>query len=167
MDVPVVTFFCAVAKSEQPVIDQQQPFHIGIFLIRLGRSFGECETGHDVSDDTDPVAINFLAHFLCVRLIGDDQTGIRMRMVDELMRQECVQKRLHRRVGGGRIQQMRSLLIDHFLIAQPIQASQFLQIAQQDAGKARRLQCIQIPATALNIKHIHLFVHLVAGARLD
>ena len=90
-NVPVVAFLCRVAKSEQPVIDQEQAFDIKVFLINFRCRFGQIKSGHDVRHDSHSVAVNFLAQGFRVGLIGDYQNSIGVGMVDKFMRQEGVQ----------------------------------------------------------------------------
>ena len=78
LDMGVVTFLRRVAEGEQAVVDQYQSLHLRVFLVRLRRGFGQIEPRHDVRHHAQLVAVNFLAEFFRVGLVGDHQNGIGM-----------------------------------------------------------------------------------------
>ena len=112
----VVTFLRRVTKGEQAMIDQYQSLDLRVFLVCFCRGFRQVESRHDVRHHAQLVAVNFLADFFGIRLVGNYQNGVGVRMVDKLVRQKGVQQRFHRRIGRRRVQQVRPLVVDHRLV---------------------------------------------------
>ena len=55
-----------------------------------------------------------------IRLICQRKDRVGVRMIDEAMRQEGVQQRLHRGVGRPAVEQRATHSVDHVLVAQGI-----------------------------------------------
>ena len=67
----VVTFFRRVAEGEQAVVDQYQSHHPRVFLVGFRRGFGQIEPRHDIRHHAQLVAVDFLADFFRIGLVGD------------------------------------------------------------------------------------------------
>ena len=90
---------------------------------------------------------------LRVRLVDQREHGIRVGMIDKLVRQERVQKRLHRRVRAGAVRHMDPQLVDHLLIGQLRERPQPAQRIQADRGMALRSDRVEVPAGSFHAEH--------------
>src|SRR6202040_92253 len=91
----------------------------------------------------------------------------RMRVIDVFVRQEGVQQSLEGRVGGPGIEQFGALPPPHLLGGERLAPAQFAQRCEPYGGKARRLDCRHVPATALDAEDLDLLVQKVLHYGLD
>ena len=77
-----------------------------------------------------------------------------MRMVDEFMRQEGVQQRLDRGIGRLAVQEIAALDVDHVLVAERLQADQFLERRETNRRQAGGLDGAHVPAAAFHAQHL-------------
>jgi len=96
-DHSLIRFLGRLAKREDAMMQQDQSLHLRLRFINLCGPDGEGKARHHIRNQRRPSPVHLPADGFTVRLIGDAQDRAGMRMVDELMRKECVQKRLHRR----------------------------------------------------------------------
>lgn len=89
-----------------------------------------------------------------------------MRVVDEFMRQEGMQQRLHRRVGRGRVDEVGALQGNHVLVGQSVQCAGLEQRLQLDRRQALRLDDTHVPAAALDAQHVPLVADEIGRRRL-
>ncbi len=167
LDVTVVAFPRRFPEREQPVVDEQETFHVRVLLDHLGRRFGQLESGHDIGHPGHFVAVDFLADRLHLGLVGEHQDGIGVGMVDELVRQKGVQQGFDRGVGRRCVEQVDALLVDHRLVAQRVEGAEFEERLQLHPGQPLRFQGIEVPAAALDVKHLDLLAHHRFGEGLD
>ena len=78
---------------------QDQALDVGLGLVDLRGQLGEPEARDDVGHEAHAAVVDLLDQLLAVRLVDQAQHRGGMRVVDEVVRQEGVQQRLHRRVG--------------------------------------------------------------------
>jgi hypothetical protein len=100
---PFVTLSRGLAKSEQPVLEQEQTLDLGVALVGRCGELGQVESCHDVRHHGEPAAINLSCDGLRLGLIDDGENRVRVRMIDELVGQKSVQQGLDRRVGRTRV----------------------------------------------------------------
>ncbi len=150
-----------------PVVEQEQPLDRGVGLVDFGGRLGQTETGHDVGHDAQPVAEDLARRFDRIGQVGQDQERRGMGMVHVSVRQEGVQQRLNRRVGGGAVQQVLALDVDHGLVRQCAQIAQRQQRGQAHPRQAGRQDGVQIPARALDVQHLLHPPEQVGPAHLD
>ncbi len=103
---------------------------------------------------------------LGLRLVGQGEDGGGVGVVDELVGDEGVQQRLHRRVRGGGIQQQLALGRDHVLVREALQGAQLHQGLQAHGRMAGRLDLAKVPARALDAEHLDILAEHVASPRL-
>lgn len=85
LDHAVVAFLRSGTEGEDAVLHEDEAFQfrpVGV-LCEFADGFAEDESGHDVRDDDDAVAPGLLHEFKAVRLIGDRDNGVGMRVVHE------------------------------------------------------------------------------------
>ncbi len=117
-DRPFVALVRIVGEAEQAVLVQDESLDRGRGVIDVGGELGERKARHDVRHDPDAAVEQVGADRFAVRLVDQAQDGGRMRVVDELVRQERVQQRLDRRIGRRRVEQVLALDADHILVAE-------------------------------------------------
>ncbi len=164
--VSLVALLGRLSEGEESVTEQHQALGLRVGLGDLGGELGEVEAGHHVGDERQAIAEDLLTDGLRVRLVGQREHRVGVRVVDELRRQERVQQRLDARVGGSRVEQTRALCVHHVLVAQRGTASQRGQALEADSGQTGRLDVAEIPAAALHTEHVDLFTRVVLQARL-
>ena len=88
-------------------------------------------------------------------------------MIDELVRQEGVQQRFHRRIGRAGIQQVDALIIDHVLVGQLVQFAQLADRLQLHRRQTLGFDIAHVPARAFDADHLHILTQHVLDHRLD
>ena len=166
-DHPFIGFFRGLAEREDAVFEEDQPLDRRIAGMGGGAGPGELETRHDVGDQPHRPAIDFAANLLTVRLVGQREHCIRMGVIDEFVRQEGVQQGFDRGVGRLRFEKIAALVVDHLLVAQPVEGGEAAQRIEPDRGEARRFDTGHVPAASLDAKHVDGLVQQVAHGRLD
>ena len=142
------------AKTEDAMLDQHQAFDRGIRVEHLCRGFGETKARHDVGDVADPLAVNLAAQGFAIGLVGEREHRRRMGVVDEFVRNEGMQQRLHGRVRRHRIDQIGALQLHHLLVGQFFAGAELLQGRQPHRRQARGLDRAHVPAGALDAQHV-------------
>jgi len=89
-----------------------------------------------------------------------------MGMIDEFVRDEGVQQRLHARIGRRRIDQIGALQPHHVLVGQRFARAQFQQRRQPHRRQAGGLDRAHVPAGALDAEHFDVFAVEIADPRL-
>ncbi len=149
------------------MVDQHEALEIGPRLEGQGRLLCQLETGHDIRNTGDAGAINRLDDPRRIGLIGQRQQRHGVGVVDELFGDEGVQKRLHRRIGRGRIQEILPLSVDHVLIGKLLQRAQTQKRSDAHSRMAGRFDGGQIPAAAFDPQHLHRLAEQVLLGGLD
>ena len=103
-------------ERENAVLQQDQAFDVRILFPDTRAGLRERKTGHDIRHQCHAVSVEILAYAIAIRLVGDRQDCIGMGVIDEFVRQECMQQGLDRRIGRGGIEQCPPLRIDHVLV---------------------------------------------------
>ena len=117
LDHPVVGGLRVVGEGEDAVLQHHHALDIRVLVEDLLGLLGQPEARHDVGHQRHPVAVEFAQDLRAViRLVGQREHRVGMGMVDELVRQEGMQQRFHRRVRRLRIQQVAALGVDHVLV---------------------------------------------------
>jgi hypothetical protein len=75
-------------------------------LERVRAPLGEREAGHDVRDPDEAIAEDASADLLAVRLVGDREDRVGVRVIDEARREEGVKQRLDARGRRARVEQV-------------------------------------------------------------
>ena len=117
---PHVAGLRIVGEGEDPVVQQhdrlaRRPHR----LERVRHGLGERMAGHDPRQDRHAVAERVADQRLSIRLVGEHADRVRVRVVDEPVRQECVEQRLDGRRGRGRVEQSRADAVHHLLVGEP------------------------------------------------
>ena len=92
LDHALVTFLGGLPESEDPVVHQDQAFHlapVGV-LDQFAHRFGEEKSGHDVRHHDDAVAPGFPDEGGSVRLIRQGDHGIGMGVIHKPVREHGV-----------------------------------------------------------------------------
>ena len=170
-----IGFFRRGAHREDAVLQQDQPFDVGIRPRDFVGFLGEREARHDVGHQCGALAVDVGRQRLAVGLVGQRQHGVGMGVVDELVRQEGVQQRLDRRVGRLAVQKVAALDVDHVLVGQRLQADQLAQRFETHRRQPGRLDRAHVPAAALDAQHLdgcagdvgHLGLHRGVAAAMQ
>ena len=166
-DHPFIGFLRGLAEGEDAVLEEDQPFYRGRIGMDRGASPGEPEARHDVGHEPHRAAIDLAADRLAIRLVGQREDRIGMRMVDEFQRQERVQEGFHRRVGRARVEQVETLKIHHVFVAEPVESGEPAKRFEPHRGEAGRFDSGHVPAAALDAEHVRHIAQQVGHRRLD
>ena len=139
---------------------------LGGFLVEIGAGLGQGEAGHHVGHQHHPLAKHLAADRGGIGLIGQGQQRRGMGVIHKGVGQEGVQERLHRGVGGGRIDQVVALGGHHRLIAEGIQSPQGAQRLQAHRRVAGWLDRAEVPAGTLHAQHRNRFAQQAGHAGL-
>ena len=120
----------AVAKAEDAVLVQDQALDCGLGVVNFRGGLGEKESRHHVGNDAHTPVVEFRADRLAVRLIGDAQDRTGVGVIDEFVREECVQQRLDRGVGRCWLEQALPLDAYHLFVAQRCACAQLAQAVE-------------------------------------
>ena len=158
---PFVALFGRGPKGEEAVLEQHHALELnalvggagGRLLVGGGGGQGQVKAGHHIGHQGNPIAIDLAANRFGIGLVGQGQQGNRMGVVDVGVGQEGMQQGLHRRIGGGRIDQVLALGRHHRLIAEALQGPQGLQGLQAHGRMAGGLDRGQVPARSLHAEH--------------
>mgnify|MGYP006992415780 CR=1 FL=1 len=164
---PLIALARVGPEAEQPVAQQQQPVAPRRGRVGLGRPQRQREARHHVRHHRVVVAEHRERQLGRLRLVDHRQHRVRVRVVDELVRQECVQQRLHRGVGRRRVEQARAQGRDHRLVAERLEPAQRLQRPQAHRRQPGRLDVRQVPAAALDARDLGEHSEVVGQRRLD
>jgi len=135
------------------VLVEDQALDVSVLLEHLRRALGKREARDDVGHKADLIAEHFGDQGLAVRLVDQTEDGGRMRVIDELVRQERVQQRFYRRVGRRRIDQVGTLKVDHVRVGELVERTQPAQRLELDRRQSARLDRRHVPARALDAQH--------------
>ncbi|ESX76275.1 hypothetical protein X758_00925 [Mesorhizobium sp. LSHC416B00] len=166
MDHAVIGLLRIVAEGEDAMLVEDQAFDAGVGVVDIGGHLGEVEARLDVGHVPHLVAEHGLDQRLAVRLVDDGEDRGRMRVVDEFMRQEGVQQRLDRWIGGGGVDEVRPLQRHHVLVGEAGQRTRLQQRAELDRRQALRLDHTHVPAAALDAQHVPFVADEVYGLGL-
>ncbi len=127
LDHALVGFACAFAKREDAVLVEDEAFDLRIALEHRGCDLGELEARHHVGHEAHARPIDLLAEFGAVLLIDQADHGVGMGVIDEFVRQECMQQRLDRRIWRHRIEQIGALDAHHVFVGHLIACQELMQ----------------------------------------
>ena len=161
LDHPLVTRAGVGREGEEPVLEEHHPVRVRLALEHLGGQLRQPEPGHHVWHHHHSIAEGLADQPGAIRLVGERQDRIRVGVVDEGVRQEGVQQRLHRRVGGGGVEEVRAQLVHHLLVGERLQFPQPSQPAQVDRGEPLRLDGVEVPAAALDAERLEAIAEQV------
>ena len=119
VDRPLVALLGGGAPREEPVPlehDDRRLVLRGDPLVLVDAALREREAGHHVGDPHQPLAEELREDGLPVRLIGERQDRVGVRVVDEARREERVEQRLDARGRSRRVEQVRAELVHHRLV---------------------------------------------------
>ena len=121
---------CVRPEGEDPVLVQDQALNRRLGVVNFRGGLGEKKSRHDVGNDARTPVVEFRADRLAVRLIGDAQDRTGMGVIDEFVREECVQQRLDRGVGRCWLEQALPLDAYHLFVAQRCACAQLAQAVE-------------------------------------
>ena len=122
----------------------------------------QIESRHDVRDDHNIVAVDFAdARFAVVR-VRDGHDCVRVGVIDKLVRQHRVQNRFDRWRRRAGTCHLRGELVHHLRIRQRIQLRELQQVRHPNRDKSLRLDRLQIPAAAFDVKDLFFFAEDIA-----
>ncbi len=157
----------AVAEREDAMLVEDKSDHRWVLLVNLGRCLGEVETRLDIGHEAKGLAKNRIADRLAVLLIDQRQDSGRMGMVDEFVRQESVQQRLHRGVRRGRIDQVGALQRHHVFVGKALELARLEQGRELYRRQALRLDDAHVPAAALDAQNVPFVADQIGYSQLD
>jgi len=88
-------------------------------------------------------------------------------VVDPVQRDEGVQQGFRRRVGRPRVEEIAALVVDHLLVAEPVEGGEAAQRFEPDRGQARRFDIGHVPAASLDAEHVDGIAQDVGHRGLD
>ena len=149
------------------MLAQNEPVARLAALEHFDRLLGETEAGHEIGHEAHPVLVDLGALGLAVRLIDQAEHRGRMGVIDEFVRQECVQHDLDRGIGRCRIDEIGALDAHQFLIVDRIERAQPTQGCNPHGGKTRGLNGRHLGAGGFDTQHLDLFAEAVGHARFQ
>ena len=104
---------------------------------------------------------------LAIGLIGEDEDGVGVCVVHELVGQERVQERFERGVHGLRVEHAQPQLVHHGFVTQAIEGLELAQPLEVENGKVTRFDRREVSPGPLDAKDVARAPEDVLGARLD
>ncbi len=86
------------------MVQQHEALHFRILFVNFCNIFGQRKARNGVRHISQALAIDFARLAFAVGLVGERESRGGVGVIDEFLRQECVQQRLDRRIGRKRIQ---------------------------------------------------------------
>ena len=126
----------------------------------------EIEARHHVRDVHERIAVDLADAGGTIGRVGNRDERIRVRVIDEFVRQQRMQDGLDRRRGRTSAQRVREQLVAHLRVRHRRQRRQSLHVVERQRRKPRLLDRLQIPATALHVNHVFLVTEEIARAHL-
>ena len=115
-----------------------------VALENFDRLLRQAEARHEVGHESQPLAKNFGAFFLAVRLVDQAEHRGGVGVIDEFVRQEGVQHHLDGRIWRRWIDQVGALDADQFFVVDMVERAQLAhgaQAAPPEALRARSSPC--------------------------
>ena len=154
VDHPLVSLARGLAEGEDAVHTQDQPFDAGIGAPEVRADLGQLEARYHPGHHDRTLAIKVAADIFAVGLVRQGDDGVCVGMVDEFLRQECVQQGFDRGIWRLRVDQVLALQGHHILIAQGFARLQCPQPVQAHRGQPRRLDGCHVPARTLDAQNL-------------
>ncbi len=167
LDHALIGFPCALAESEDAVLQEHEAFDIAVLVEHVGDALGKRETRNRIRHIGDAPAEYFARNLLAVRLVGQREHCGRMGVVDEFVRQERVQQRFDGRIGRRRIEQIDALEIDHVLVGELVERAQTAQRREPHRRQPCGLDIPHVPAGTLDADDFDRVAQQVPHLRLD
>ncbi len=138
-DHPFVGLGGIVSEGEQAVLVKDEADRAGRGVDNVRGLLREREAGHNVGHYAHLSVIEVRGKGLAVGLIDEREHGGGVGMINEFLRNECVQKSLDRRVGRRRIDEVGALDSDHLFVGEHIPLAKHSQFGEPHCRQPLRL----------------------------